>query len=62
VPSTEDRRLVSLELTEAGTTLMAELFPEFNAAESQLVAGISDDELTVLTSSLRHIVNTAEQL
>ncbi|MEI2819426.1 MAG: MarR family transcriptional regulator [Marmoricola sp.] len=62
VPSTEDRRLVSLELTEAGSTLMADLFPEFNAAESQLVAGISDDDLTVLTSSLRHIVNTAEQL
>lgn len=57
----EDRRLVTLTLTPAGRRLMVDLFPEFNAAEAALVAGIPSHELTQLTESLRAVVKTAEQ-
>ena len=60
VPSTEDRRLVSLELTPQGARLMDGLYPEFNAAEAELVVDVTGPELDVLTSALRRIVNSAE--
>ena len=62
VPSEIDRRLVELELTPAGQALMAELFPQFNAAEAELVDGLSSGDLAVLTRVLRQIVTTAEDL
>ena len=60
VPSTVDRRLVELTLTPYGQTLMTELYPEFNRAEAELVTGIPDADLDVLTHALRQIVTTAE--
>lgn len=62
IPSTEDRRLVNLALTEAGEELMVELYPQFNAAESKLVADLSGRQLKTLTNTLRHIVETSESL
>jgi len=58
--SETDRRLVHLELTPAGETLMKELYPVFNAAEAEVVAGISDRNLQNLTRSLRSIVTELE--
>jgi DNA-binding MarR family transcriptional regulator len=58
--SDADRRLVNLELTPAGVSLMKELFPIFNAAEAEVVAGLSPRELTDLTSSLQCIVSDLE--
>ena len=51
-----DRRLVILELSDAGTELMTTLYPVFNAAEAEVVASLSEQNLTVLTDSLRQIV------
>ncbi len=60
IPSTTDRRLVELALTDPGRALMAELYPEFNAAEAELVADLDRGELEVLTKALRQVVITAE--
>ena len=51
-----DRRLVILELSDAGTELMTTLYPVFNAAEAEVVASLSGQNLTVMTDSLRQIV------
>ena len=58
--SETDRRLVNLELTPAGLTLMKELYPVFNAAEAEVVAGLSPRSLAQLTNSLRSIVTELE--
>ena len=55
-----DRRLVNLELTPAGLSLMKELYPAFNAAEAEVVAGLSPRSLAQLTNSLRSIVTELE--
>lgn len=60
--ATSDKRLAHLRLTPSGTALMEELFPEFNAAEEQLLADLSDEETAALTSALRKVVTTAERL
>lgn len=60
LPSQVDRRLVELELTGPGKRLMTDLYPEFNAAEAQLVSTIPAPELATLTRALRRIVTTAE--
>jgi DNA-binding MarR family transcriptional regulator len=58
--SDTDRRLVNLELTPAGLALMKELYPVFNAAEAEVVAGLSPRGVAQLTSSLRSIVTDLE--
>jgi MarR family transcriptional regulator, organic hydroperoxide resistance regulator len=58
--SDTDRRLVNLELTPAGATLMRELYPAFNAAEAEVVSGLSPRKLSELTNSLRSIVTDLE--
>ena len=58
--SDTDRRLVNLELTPAGLSLMKELYPAFNAAEAEVVAGLSQRNLAQLTNSLRSIVTELE--
>lgn len=60
VASEQDRRLVDLRLTETGMALLDELYPQFNAAETQLVAGLEPDQVAVLTTALRGIVTTIE--
>jgi hypothetical protein len=39
---------------------MKELYPVFNAAEAEIVAGLSPKSLTQLTNSLRSIVTDLE--
>jgi MarR family transcriptional regulator, organic hydroperoxide resistance regulator len=58
--SDTDRRLVNLELTPSGVALMKELYPAFNAAEAEVVAGLSPRSLAQLTNSLRSIVTNLE--
>jgi len=58
--SDTDRRLVNLELTSEGAALMKELYPIFNAAEAEVVAGLSPRKLSELTNSLRSIVTQLE--
>lgn len=60
VPSTVDRRLVHLRLSPAGAALMQELYPRFNAAEAELIDGLSDKRVAELTRTLRRIVTTLE--
>jgi len=61
VPSTVDRRLVSLRLSTAGIALMERIYPEFNRAESHVVSDIKSDDLVTMTEALRHMVETAER-
>jgi DNA-binding MarR family transcriptional regulator len=58
--SDTDRRLVNLELTPAGMGLMKKLYPAFNAAEAEIVAGLTPRGLNQLTNSLRSIVTELE--
>lgn len=41
---------------------MEQLYPVFNAAETEVVAGLSDRTISTLTTSLRRIVNDVEAL
>lgn len=58
----QDRRLIDLELTDEGRALIEELLPEFNRVEADLVASLPARSLRSLTSSLRRIVERAEEL
>jgi DNA-binding MarR family transcriptional regulator len=58
--SETDRRLVHLELTPDGLNLMKELYPIFNAAEAEVVAGLTPRSVAQLTNSLRSIVTELE--
>ncbi|HXD26041.1 MAG TPA: hypothetical protein VN609_08915, partial [Propionibacteriaceae bacterium] len=58
--SDTDRRLVNLELTPSGVALMNELYPAFNAAEAEIVSGLSPSSVAQLTESLRSIVTELE--
>lgn len=57
-----DRRLVNLELTSSGLALMEELYPVFNAAEAEIVSGLSARGVKDLTRSLRRIVTDLEAI
>lgn len=57
----EDRRLVELRLTPEGVKLMEELYPRFNAIESQVVSGLSSKRKKDMTGSLRDIVTAIEE-
>lgn len=56
----DDRRLVNLSLSPAGVALMDELYPEFNSAETEIVKGLTAEQVRDLTSALRTIVTTLE--
>jgi MarR family transcriptional regulator, organic hydroperoxide resistance regulator len=58
--SDTDRRLVNLELTPSGVALMKDLYPAFNAAKADVVAGLSPRSLAQLTNNLRSIVTNLE--
>jgi DNA-binding MarR family transcriptional regulator len=58
---TQDRRLVRLQLTEAGVALMEKLYPQFNAVESEIVSGLSARNVADLTRNLRAIVTAIEE-
>ena len=55
-----DRRLVRLRLTNEGVALMEELYPEFNAIESEIVSRLSSNKVTTLTRALRDVVKSVE--
>ncbi|MFG2207475.1 MarR family winged helix-turn-helix transcriptional regulator [Streptomyces sp. NPDC048638] len=55
-----DGRLALLALTPAGETLMAQVFPQFNAEESFVTGPLSDDEALDLADLLRRIVVQVE--
>ena len=58
--SVADRRLVQLRLTQSGADLMTELYPKFNAAESDVVRQLSARSKASLARDLRSIVRTVE--
>ena len=55
-----DRRLVRLRLTDEGVRLMEEIYPEFNAVESEIVSQLSDRKVSAFTRTLRDVVNAVE--
>jgi DNA-binding MarR family transcriptional regulator len=57
-----DRRLVNLKLTDSGHALMKELYPAFNAQETEVVACLSERALADLTRSLRLMVTSLERI
>jgi DNA-binding MarR family transcriptional regulator len=61
IPSTVDRRLVNLALTDAGLELMDRIYPEFNKTESRIVAQVDPRALETMTEALRQLVETAER-
>ncbi|WP_250031413.1 MarR family winged helix-turn-helix transcriptional regulator [Paractinoplanes maris] len=57
----DDRRLVEVHLTDEGKQVMRDLYPQFNAIESKVVARVPAEELAAMTSGLREIVLTIEE-
>ena len=53
-----DRRLVLVELTSAGKTLIEQVFPLFNQGEKALVADLTEEEQETLADLLRKIVKS----
>jgi DNA-binding MarR family transcriptional regulator len=56
--STEDRRLVLVELTPKGKALIEQVFPLFNRGEASIVSGLSEKEQETLATLLRKVVNS----
>jgi MarR family 2-MHQ and catechol resistance regulon transcriptional repressor len=52
-----DRRLVRVELTAAGRRTIEDLYPRFNAGESQLVSGMSSADREQLAGLLRRFLH-----
>ena len=57
-PSTEDRRLVLVELTPKGKTLIEQVFPLFNQGEAGIVSALSEEEQETLAHLLRKVVKS----
>jgi MarR family transcriptional regulator, 2-MHQ and catechol-resistance regulon repressor len=60
-----DRRLVRVDLTASGRRTIEDLYPRFNAGESQLVSGMSPSDCEQLAGLLRrflHGVRTTDGL
>jgi DNA-binding MarR family transcriptional regulator len=56
----DDARRVLLSLSPKGQTLMADVFPEFNAVEAYVTEQLSDTEMLQMARSLRAVVKQAE--
>lgn len=56
----DDGRRVILSLTREGQELMKVLFPEFNAAEREVITGLTDSDAVKVTATLRGIVQRLE--
>ncbi len=54
-----DRRLVRVELTEAGRTLIADLFPQHAQDIAEAMQGLDRDELRGLSRALRKLAHAA---
>ena len=57
-----ERRLVIVNLTSAGDTLITSLFPRFNAEETRIVGGLSGKQMLAATDVLRAILATIEKI
>ncbi|MDB5886388.1 MAG: transcriptional regulator, MarR family [Polaromonas sp.] len=60
--SSEDRRVVNLELTEAGLAAAREIPAILCGVQNALLAGFSAEEWTTLKSYLRRMLDTAQTL
>ena len=54
-----DRRRVLVSATDAGIDMIDELFPRFNALETNLIEGLSDAECLELSRLLRRVISNA---
>jgi DNA-binding MarR family transcriptional regulator len=61
-PHPEDKRSVLIAVTDAGESLMAELFPVFNAEEAKVSADLDAVQKARLADALRTILRTTERL
>lgn len=58
----EDRRRIEVTLTDAGTALIADLYPRFNSGlETRLTDGLSTQEQQDLSRLLRRIITNADE-
>jgi DNA-binding MarR family transcriptional regulator len=55
-----DRRRVLVHLTPAGLELIDELYPKFNAFESEMAASLDGDEKHLMAGLLRRVIATAD--
>jgi MarR family transcriptional regulator, organic hydroperoxide resistance regulator len=55
-----DGRLVLVSLRDKGQEVIERLFPAFNAGETLVSSGLTDDEKTQLAALLRKIIRTVE--
>lgn len=55
----DDKRRMLVELTSDGTEMIAELFPRFNAYETQMSEGLTEEEKVNLARSLRTVIHNA---
>ncbi len=53
----EDRRAIIIEPTERGRSLVPRLAPIFRRLNGQLLAGLSEDEVLHLTTTLQHMLD-----
>ncbi len=58
----DDRRSVLVAATESGVSLMADLFPRFNAEEAKVSAGLDRAQKESLADALRIVLRTVERL
>lgn len=61
-PHPDDKRSVLVATTAAGESLMAELFPAFNAEEAKVSAALGTRQKDQLADALRTILRTVERL
>ena len=61
-PSSRDQRLHDLRLTEAGQALLAELIPEAQAWEAELVATLTAGEYRDLLHAMRKLERQLERI
>ncbi|MFN3218021.1 MAG: MarR family winged helix-turn-helix transcriptional regulator [Acidimicrobiales bacterium] len=57
----EDRRRVSVSLTDIGIARIEDLFPRFNTFERSMTSGLTPDQQLALASLLRAVTNNADQ-
>lgn len=58
--STTDGRLVIVQLTDAGRTLMDKLFPKFNKQEQEIAGAMSHDSRVAVAEALRLLTTRVE--
>jgi DNA-binding MarR family transcriptional regulator len=57
-----ERRLVIVNLTPSGNTLITSLFPRFNGEETRIVGGLPQKQRRATTDALRAIIATIDEI